>query len=85
MDINIKDQIMQKLRQTEQVHNVKILLAIESGSRDWGLRLKMQTMIPALFTFTKKTGTYPCWTSRILLNIWWMKFLMSRAMTLPEH
>lgn len=36
MDINIKNQIIQKLRKTEQIHNVKIILSIESGSRGWG-------------------------------------------------
>ena len=36
MDINIKNQIMQKLYETEATHHVKIVLAIESGSRGWG-------------------------------------------------
>jgi len=36
MNTNIKNQIMQKLYETEKTHQVKILLAIESGSRGWG-------------------------------------------------
>jgi len=36
MDTNIKNQIIQKLRETEEMYHVKILLAIESGSRGWG-------------------------------------------------
>jgi len=35
--LNIKDTIMQKLRETEECYQVKIVLAIESGSRGWGL------------------------------------------------
>jgi len=36
MDAQIKRTIMEKLRLTEIVHQVKIPLAIESGSRGWG-------------------------------------------------
>jgi len=36
MDTKIKNQIMQKLHETEETHQVKIILAIESGSRGWG-------------------------------------------------
>ena len=36
MDINIKATILKKLRETEEKHQVKIPLAIESGSRGWG-------------------------------------------------
>ena len=34
--MNIKTQIINKLHETEATHNVKIPLAIESGSRGWG-------------------------------------------------
>ncbi len=34
--MNVKTEILQKLRETEQNYNVKIPLAIESGSRGWG-------------------------------------------------
>ncbi|MCL2527079.1 MAG: nucleotidyltransferase domain-containing protein [Defluviitaleaceae bacterium] len=33
----IKDTILQKLRQAEETHQIKIPLAVESGSRGWGL------------------------------------------------
>ena len=36
MDENIKQSILQKLKQTEETYEVKIPLAIESGSRGWG-------------------------------------------------
>ena len=36
MDSKIKRTILEKLRHTEDAHQVKILLAIESGSRGWG-------------------------------------------------
>ena len=36
MDTGIKKKILQKLRETEDSHQVKIPLAIESGSRGWG-------------------------------------------------
>ena len=36
MDQMIRKQIIEKLYETEQAHNVKIPLAIESGSRGWG-------------------------------------------------
>lgn len=36
MDENIRDEILQKLRETEDSNSVKIPLAIESGSRGWG-------------------------------------------------
>ncbi|MCL2571129.1 MAG: nucleotidyltransferase domain-containing protein [Defluviitaleaceae bacterium] len=36
MDPNIVKSIMEKLKETEETHQVKIPLAIESGSRGWG-------------------------------------------------
>ncbi len=33
----MKEQIVQKLRAIEREHNVRILLAVESGSRAWGI------------------------------------------------
>ena len=36
MDQNIKRSILEKLHKTEEIHQVKILLAVESGSRGWG-------------------------------------------------
>jgi predicted nucleotidyltransferase len=36
MDSNINQSILQKLHETEETYNVKIPLAIESGSRGWG-------------------------------------------------
>ena len=36
MDAIIKESIIDKLYNIEQLHNVKIPLAIESGSRGWG-------------------------------------------------
>jgi len=36
MDVNIKKSILDKLHHIDQTHEVKILLAIESGSRGWG-------------------------------------------------
>jgi len=35
-DNNIKNAIIQKLRDAEEINHVKILFAIESGSRGWG-------------------------------------------------
>ena len=40
MDPNIKQAILQKLRETENSHGVKIIHAIESGSRGWGFAAK---------------------------------------------
>ena len=36
MDQIVKKQIMEKLYETEKTHHIKILFAIESGSRGWG-------------------------------------------------
>jgi len=36
MDVNIKQAILQKLHETQEAYQVKIPLAIESGSRGWG-------------------------------------------------
>ena len=32
----MKERIVSKLREIEQIYNVEILLAVESGSRAWG-------------------------------------------------
>lgn len=36
IDLTIQNEIKQRLRAAETTHNVKVLLAIESGSRAWG-------------------------------------------------
>ena len=40
MDLIIKQSILEKLYETEETHQVKILLAVESGSRGWGFAAK---------------------------------------------
>ena len=41
----MKDTIQKELAQIEQTQNVRILLAVESGSRAWGLPLRTATMM----------------------------------------
>lgn len=45
IDPAIRTQILQKLTEVEQEHDVRILFASESGSRGWGLHHPIATMI----------------------------------------
>lgn len=50
----MKDTIQKELAQIEQTQNVRILLAVESGSRAWALPLRTATMMYGSSTSARK-------------------------------
>lgn len=45
----MRERIVEELQKIEQTHNVKIIMAIEFGSRAWGLLLLIVIMMYGLF------------------------------------
>lgn len=57
MEENIKYKIIDKLKQIEKHYNVKIIFAIESGSRAWGFESK-NSDYDVRFVYIRKTEDY---------------------------
>jgi hypothetical protein len=53
-----KEEITRRLRAAEQEHDVRILLAVESGSRAWALHRPTAITMHVLFTCIVRNGIY---------------------------
>ncbi len=54
---NIREAILSKLKETEEVHDVKIIFAIESGSRAWGFE-SPSSDYDCRFVYVRKKESY---------------------------
>jgi len=56
MNEEIANHVQDKLLQIEKERSVKILYAVESGSRAWGLSPPIVIMMSGIYMHTRKTG-----------------------------